>query len=96
MGTGPRAVATFDFFDGTEVIEFPEFHQGNLLTRGSPTFELVGVPGNTPLLHEIVDNARKASSKSTGVSTSDETFDVNVGMMYGDILSRGYDYTIVV
>ena len=42
MGTGPHVVATFDFASGTEVIDFPEFHQGNLITIANPTFELVG------------------------------------------------------
>jgi len=41
----------------------------------------------------VVDNARKSAFKSTGVSTSDELFDVSIGLMYGDILSREYDYS---
>ena len=50
MGTGPHAIATFDFNSGIEVIDFPEFHQGNLIARANPTFKLVGVPSETPLL----------------------------------------------
>lgn len=93
MGTGPHAIATFNFDSGTEVIDFPEFHQGNLIARANPTFSLVGVPAETPLLHDVVDNARKSGSKSTGVSASDELFEVTINMMYGDIISRGYDYS---
>ncbi|WP_428323746.1 hypothetical protein [Nitrosopumilus sp.] len=93
MGSGPRAVATFSFDSGTEVVEFPEFYQGNLIARANPTFELVGVPGITPLLYEVVDNSRKTGSKTTGVSSLDELFNVNVSMMYGNILARGYDYS---
>ncbi|KFM21070.1 hypothetical protein AAA799B03_01406 [Marine Group I thaumarchaeote SCGC AAA799-B03] len=93
MGTGPRAVATFSFDKGTEVVEFPEFYQGNLIARANPTFELVGVPGVTPLLYDVVDNARKAGAQTTGVSSIDELFDVKIDLMYGDILARGYDYS---
>lgn len=93
MGTGPRTVATFSFDRGTEVVEFPEFYQGNLIARANPTFELVGVPGVTPLLYEVVDNSRKTGSKTTGVSSLDELFDVNISMMYGNVLARGYDYS---
>ena len=93
MGTGPRAVATFSFDSGTEVVEFPEFYQGNLITRANPTFELVGVPGVTPLLYEVVDNARKTGPQTTGVSSLDELFSVRIDLMYGDIQTRGYDYS---
>jgi hypothetical protein len=93
MGTGPRAVATFTFDSGTEVVEFPEFYQGNLIARANPTFELVGVPGVTPLLYDVVDNSRKAGAQTTGVSSIDELFSVKVDLMYGDTLARGYDYS---
>ena len=93
MGTGPRAVATFSFDSGTEVVEFPEFYQGNLIARANPTFELVGVPGVTPLLYEAVDNARMTGAQTTGVSSLDELFDVEINLMYGDIQARGYDYS---
>ena len=93
MGAGPRAVATFNFDSGTEVVEFPEFYQGNLISKANPTFELVGVPGVTPLLYGVVDDSRKTGAKTTGVSSLDELFDVNVSMMYGNIHARGYDYS---
>ncbi len=93
MGAGPHAIATFNFDGVTEVIDFPEFYQGNLIARANPTFELVGVPGMTPLLYQAVDDSRKSGSKSTGLSTIDVVFDVNISMMYGDIIARGYDYS---
>ena len=93
MGTGPHAITTFDFSSGVEVIDFPEFYQGNLITRANPTFKLVGVPGETPLLYNAVDNARKVGSKSTGVSTTEELFDVHVVLAYGNNIIRGFDYT---
>ena len=93
MGTGPHAIATFDFNRGVEVIDFPEFHQSNLIARANPTFKLVGVPSETPLLYDAVDNARKVGSKSTGVSTTEELFDVHVVLAYENNIVRGFDYT---
>ena len=93
MGRGPHVIATFEFNDGgIEVIDFPEFYQGNLIAKANPTFSLVGVPAKTPLLYDVVDNARKSDSKSTGVSTTDELFDVNLILVYGKDVVRGFDY----
>ena len=93
MGTGPHAIVTFDFKNGMEKINFPEFYQGNLITRANPAFKLVGVPSETPLLHNAVDNARKVGSKSTGVSTTEELFNVHIELAYGNNVVRGFDYT---
>ena len=93
MGTGPHVIATFDFAEGFEVVDFTEFFQGNLIAKASPTFELVRVPGKTPLLYEAVDRSLKAQGKSTGASTIAELFDVNLVLMYGDTVVRGFDYS---
>ena len=93
MGTGPKVIATFNFDSGIEVISFPEFYQGNLIAKANPTFELVGVPGKTPMLYKVVDDARKTGSKTTGVSAIDELFNVNLVLAYGDNVVRGFDYT---
>ena len=93
MGTGPHVIATFDFESGIEVVDFPEFHQGNLIARANPTFELVGIPGITPLLYDVVDQTRESGSKSTGVSSLVELFDVNLVLAYDDDIVRGFDYT---
>ena len=93
MGNGPHVIAAFDFEGGIEVVDFPEFYQGNLISRANPTFTLVGVPADTPLLYDVVDNARKSDSKSTGVSTTDELFNVHLTIAYGNDVVRGFDYT---
>lgn len=93
MGNGPNVIATFDFDDGVEVVNFPEFHQGNLIAKANPTFELVGVPGVTPLLYDVVDTTKKAGSKTTGVSSLVELFDVNLVLVYDAEVVRGFDYT---
>ena len=93
MGTGPHVIATFDFDSGTEVVDFPEFYQGNMIARANPTFTLVGVPGSTPLLYHVVDNTQGSGPKSTGVSSNVELFDVNLVLAYGNDVVRGFDYT---
>lgn len=92
MGKGPYVVAAFDFENGVEVVEFPEFYQGNLIARANPQFTLVGVPGDTPLLYDAVDNARKFDSKSTGVSTTNELFNVDLTLINDGKTVRGFDY----
>ena len=93
MGTGPHIIATFDFDSGIEVVEFPEFYQGNLITRANPTFQLVGVPDITPMLYDAVDKSRLVSSKSTGLNPLDELFDVNLVLVYHNKIVRGFDYS---
>ena len=93
MGNGPHVIATFTFDDGVEVVDFPEFHQGNLIARANPTFELVGVPSVTPLLYNVVDSSREISSKSTGVTSLDELFDVRLVLAYDEQVVRGFDYS---
>lgn len=93
MGTGPHVIATFDFDSGTEIIDFPEFHQGNLIARANPSFELVGVPGITPLLYDVADRTRESGPNSSGASLSRELFNVHLVLAYGDDVVRGFDYT---
>ena len=58
FGTGPTAVATFTFDNDVEVIDFAIFEQlGDVYSRDNPSFELVGIPGNYPLLYDYVDHS---------------------------------------
>jgi hypothetical protein len=93
MGTGPHVIATLDFDTGIEVIDFPEFYQGNLISKANPTFQLVGVPAATPLLYHAVDEAKKSQSKITGVTSSKNLFDVNLTLVNGDHTVRSFDYS---
>ena len=78
MGTGPHVIATFNFDSGIEVVNFPEFYQGNLIARANPTFQFVGVPDGTPLLYAAVDQSIKNNAKSSGINRQTELFDVNL------------------
>ena len=90
MGTGPHMIATFNFDSGTEVVDFTEFYQDNLLAKANPTFELVGVPGITPLLYDVVDRTMETGPNSSGVTALVEQFDVNLVLAYGDDVVRWF------
>jgi hypothetical protein len=92
MGTGPHTIAVFKFNEGVETIDFPLFRQENLLTRASPSFELVGIPGKYPLLYDTVDNAKKGGPRTSGTSQQTQFFDVDVNLMYDDKMVRGFNY----
>ena len=93
MGTGPRVISIFDFDTGMEVVNFPEFYQDNLIAKANPSFRLVGVPGFTPMLYDAVDQSMHNVSKNTGVNSLEKLFDVDVVLMYGDDVVRGFEYT---
>ena len=93
MGTGPHVIATFDFDTATEIVNFPEFYQHDLLEKANPTFELVGVPGATPLLYDVVDRTRETGPNSSGVTSLVDLFDVTLVLVYGNDVVRGFDYS---
>ncbi|MFB5617946.1 MAG: hypothetical protein ACE5Q4_04730 [Nitrosopumilus sp.] len=93
MGSGPQVVATFEYHGITEVVSFPEFYQGNLISKSNPTFELVGVPAQTPLLYAAVDDAHKTLSRGTGVFSGENLFDVNIALVQGHDVNRAFDYS---
>ena len=92
MGTGPHAIATFDFNNARETINFPIFKQSDVLSRANPTFELQGIVGDYPLLYKRVDNAAKVS-QTQGASMLRELFDVDVSLMYDEVKVREFSYT---
>lgn len=56
---GVMPVVTFEFRDGVETHEFPVFEMETDLVggRGSPEFTLIGVVGDAPHLHRMLDAA---------------------------------------
>ena len=91
MGTGPHAIATFDFNGARETINFPIFTQSNVLSRDSPTFSLEGIVGDFPLLYKRVDDAAKIN-QIQGTARGLELFDVDVSLMYDGFAVRGFSY----
>jgi hypothetical protein len=93
MGSGPRVVATFDYHGITEIVDFPEFYQGNLISKANPTFELVGIPAETPFLYAAVDDAHKNISRGTGIYSGENLFDVSLALVQGQDVTRAFDYS---
>ena len=94
FGAGPTAVATFTFDNNVEVIDFAIFEQlGDVYSRDNPSFELVGIPGNYPLLYDYVDHSVGIGPNTSGISAHTELFDVDVDLMYGDKTVRGFNYS---
>ncbi len=93
MGTGPHAIATFDFNGARETINFPLFEQSDILSKSNPTFELGGIVGDYPLLYKRVDEAAKITQMNTGASIGQELFNVDVSLMYDEIQVREFSYT---
>ena len=93
FGAGPTPIATFIFDDGVEVIDFAVFEQlGDVYSRDNPSFELIGIPGNYPLLYGSMDHTLNIGPNTSGISANTELFDVDVDLMYGDKSVRGFNY----
>ena len=93
-GTGPTAVATFTFDNDVEIIDFAIFEQlGDVYSRDNPSFELVGIPGNYPILYDYVDHSIGVGPNTFGISAHTQLFDVDVDLMYGDQTVRGFNYS---
>ena len=91
LGTGPRAIATFTYDEGVEVIDFPIFDQGAILKQSNPTFALEGVVRNSTILYKHVDD-NLALTSSTGSNNFLNLFDVDVELVYGKDVVRGFNY----
>jgi len=92
MGTGPHAIATFDFNRAREIINFPMFDQSDILSKSYPTFALGGIVGDFPLLYKRVDDAAKIN-QIVGASMAHELFDVDVNLMQDGMAVRGFSYS---
>ena len=86
-----HAVATFIHENGLEIIDFPNYKQGDVLVRSNPTFELTGVVGNTPLLYNSIDENLKKQSKS-GISSDTKTFQVDIDLIVDGETVKGVNY----
>ena len=91
LGTGPRAIATFTYDDGVEVIDFPIFDQGEVLVKSGPTFELEGIVGDFPMLYEAV-NENLAITSTTGANNFLNLFQIDVELFNGEKALRGFNY----
>jgi len=86
-----HTISTFTFDDGQEVIDFPFYDQGDVLSRSNPTFTLEGIVDNTPLLYSAIDDNLKIQSQS-GVNPTLSLFQVDVEMMVDGKHVRTFNY----
>ena len=93
---GLRIVAVFSYYDGVETVEFSMFSQDKVISTSEsngnyPTFELRGIVGDYPMLYKSVDD----NVQIRGVTGTQlrNLFDVDVQIMMGDNLIRGFDYS---
>jgi hypothetical protein len=91
LGTGPRAVATFTYDNGIEIVDFPIFDQGQVLVKSNPTFELEGVVQDSPMLYNAVDE-NLALTSTTGANNFLNLFQVDVELKSDDKVVRGFNY----
>ena len=91
MAEGLRVMTTFTYNNGVEILEFPIFRQGDVLSRANPTFELEGIVGDYPLLYKRVDDNLKIQGVS-GAHLMTELFDVDVNLINGELV-RGFNYS---
>lgn len=93
MASDIHAIAEFRFHDNKiEIIDFPIFKQNQILSKSFPVFQLIGLVGDYPLLYKQVDIAAK-NNRGTGVSPTDNLFDVDVNLMKEDKTIRGFSYS---
>ncbi len=88
---GPRAVATFTYDHGVEVIDFPIFDQGDVLVKSGPTFELEGVVGDYPMLYEHVED-NLTLVNTTGANNFLNLFQVDIELINDGKVVRGFNY----
>ena len=91
LGTGPRAVATFTYDHGVEVIDFPIFDQGEILVKSGPTFELEGVVGDYPMLYKHVED-NLTLVNTTGANNFLSLFQVDIELINDGKVVRGFNY----
>jgi len=91
ISNGPRAIATFSYDNGIEVINFPIFNQGKIMQKSGHTFELSGIVGNYPMLYKMVDE-NLALTSTTGSNNFLNLFQVDIDLFYNDKIMRGFNY----
>jgi hypothetical protein len=97
MAENVQANFTFTFRDGVEVYQFPVFKMtSDFVSNDGTTFEVEGIIGNSPYLHQALDEAYKYRvMTSTGASSFEfdyRFFDVKVDLTREDQTIRTLNY----
>ena len=88
---------TFHFRDGMETVSFPVFSTtSDLISNIGTSFEVEGVVGNNPYLHQALDQAYLyRMSTLTGGSSFEfdyRFFDVDVNVIQNDDILKSFSY----
>ncbi len=86
-----HAVTTFTHQNGQEIIDFPFFDQGDVLSKSNPTFVLEGIVDNTPLLYSAIDSNLKVQSQG-GINANTDLFQVDVELFADGKHVRTFNY----
>ncbi len=86
-----HAITTFTFEDGQEVVDFPFYDQGDVLSRSNPTFVVEGLVDDTPLLYSAIDENLRLQSQS-GINPTLSLFQVDVELMVDGKNIRTFNY----
>ena len=94
---GIHSEITFEFRDGTETVDFPVFSTtSDIVENVGTTFQVEGVVGNTPLLHEALDESfvHRLSRLTAGSSFEYDYrfFDATVNVMQNDVILKTLEY----
>ena len=86
-------VLTFSFRDGVETHEFPVFTMDeNFVTNSGVSFSVEGVVGESPLLHEALDEAYKYRFSNSAFDYQFKYFDINANFVKNGESVRSLDY----
>ena len=86
-------VLTFSFRDGVETHKFPVFTMDeNFVTNSGVSFSVEGVVGESPLLHEALDEAYKYRFSNSAFDYQFKYFDVNANFVKNGESVRSLDY----
>ena len=93
MADSTQVVATFEFRDGVETVNIPDFSQDTDLTDTSrPTFSFTKIVGDTPLLHEATDVFQKFMGRDASYPHHFNDFESTVDIYHDGKHVRSFEY----
>lgn len=94
MADATQVVATFEFRDGVETVNIPDFSQDTDLTDTSrPTYSFSKVVGDTPLLHEATDVFQKFMGRDASYPHHFNDFESTVDVYADGKHVRAFEYS---
>lgn len=93
MADSTQVVATFEFRDGVETVNIPDFSQDTDLTdTARPTFSFSKVVGDTPILHKATDVFQKFMGRDASYPHHFNDFESTVDIYADGKHVRSFEY----